>query len=191
MKLDRQKSFTSLKKTCAFLTYIITFSHFFNICFFQSFIEGLVISWTVTVSQMCFCNGCAWIVMRQREKGRGCITYFECSESFSKIDTKQTVWHMYLPTEWELDAHKSTSKGVIEGVCSTRDEGNSASHFRCELLSSSAHIRQAIIIMLLRLLCEREFSCSQSLAGRQIESASFLIHRRRGQVCLIFVLHGK
>lgn len=71
---------------------------------------------------MCFCNGRAWITMRQREKGRGCVTYFECSESFSKIDTKQTVWHMYLPTEWELDTHKSTSKGVIEGVCSTGDE---------------------------------------------------------------------
>lgn len=55
-------------------------------------------------------------------KEKGCVTYFESSQSFSKTDTKQTVWHMYLPTEWELDTHRSTSKGVIEGVCSTGDE---------------------------------------------------------------------
>jgi len=29
---------------------------------------------------------------------------------------------VYLPTEWELDTHRSTSKGVIEGVCSTGDD---------------------------------------------------------------------
>lgn len=56
-------------------------------------------------------------------------------------------------------------------------ERNSASHFRCELFSSSTHIRQAIIIMLLRLLCEREFSCSHSLEGRWNRGRSFLIHR--------------
>lgn len=48
--------------------------------------------------------------------------FIECSKSFCNNDTKQAVWHVYLPTEWKLDTHKSTSKGVIEGVCSTGDE---------------------------------------------------------------------
>lgn len=58
----------------------------------------------------------------EEEKGGGYVTYFERSESFSTTDTEQTVRHVSRPTEWELDTHKSTSKDVIEGVCSKGDE---------------------------------------------------------------------